>query len=185
MRLANGRLLVGPDNGLLWPAAEQAGGVTEAVDIACSPYRLQPVSATFHGRDIFAPVAAGLADGVALADVGERCDPGELVRLVLPVPRLEDRMLVAHAVYVDRFGKVQLDAPHVGSGLEPGRGVTLELPSGETHRALFVATFADVAQGELLVYEDAHRMLAVAINRGNAAERLGIVVDDELAMRSE
>src|SRR5437660_9297243 len=60
LRVSDERLLVGPDNGLLWLAADQAGGVVEAVDIARSPFRLEPVSATFHGRDIFAPVAARL-----------------------------------------------------------------------------------------------------------------------------
>ena len=78
---ADGRALVGPDNGLLWLAAERAGGVIEAVDIGRSPFALEPVSATFHGRDIFAPVAARLAAGVALAEVGEACDPEALMRL--------------------------------------------------------------------------------------------------------
>src|SRR5919199_3156705 len=64
------RLLVGPDNGLLLPAAERFGGVAEAVDVSASPWRLEPVSATFHGRDVFAPVAARLAGGAALAEAG-------------------------------------------------------------------------------------------------------------------
>ena len=64
---ARDRLLVGPDNGLLMPAAEHLGGVEEAVDLASSPWRLEPVSATFHGRDVFAPVAAHLALGEPLA----------------------------------------------------------------------------------------------------------------------
>jgi hypothetical protein len=84
LRLADERVLVGPDNGLLWLAAEQSEGVVEAVDIARSPYRLEPVSATFHGRDIFAPVAARLAAGAPLAESGDPLDPTELVRLELP-----------------------------------------------------------------------------------------------------
>lgn len=64
LRTADGdRLLVGPDNGLLMPAAARLAGVSEAVDIGASPERLEPVSRTFHGRDIFAPVAAALAGG--------------------------------------------------------------------------------------------------------------------------
>src|SRR5436309_1170991 len=81
IRAGDGRLMVGPDNGLLWLAAEQAGGVIEAADIAHSRHGLEPVSATFHGRDIFAPVAAHLAAGVALADVGQPIDPDDLVRI--------------------------------------------------------------------------------------------------------
>ena len=78
------RLLVGPDNGLLLPAADRFGWVTEAVEISTSSWRLEPVSATFHGRDLFAPVAARLAAGEALADAGTPLDPEELVRLELP-----------------------------------------------------------------------------------------------------
>src|SRR5947209_4145145 len=104
LRAGDGRQMVGPDNGLLMLAADACGGVTEAVDISRSPFRLEPVSATFHGRDIFAPVAARLAAGVPLAEAGEPSDPDELVRLDLPRPDLrEDGVLVAHAAYIDRF----------------------------------------------------------------------------------
>src|SRR5947209_19883708 len=78
LRAGDGRRLVGPDNGLLWPAAQRCGGVLEAADIAHSRFRLQPVSATFHGRDIFAPVAAQLAAGAVIAEVGDPLDPDEL-----------------------------------------------------------------------------------------------------------
>src|SRR5579859_4186141 len=70
LRAADDRLLVGPDNGVLWLAAHASGGVVEAADIVRSPFRLEPVSATFHGRDIFAPVAAHLAAGASLAQAG-------------------------------------------------------------------------------------------------------------------
>ena len=80
------RLLVGPDNGLLSLAAERFGGAVEAADVGRSRWRLQPVSATFHGRDIFAPVAARLAAGEPLAEAGDPCDPDDLVRIALPSP---------------------------------------------------------------------------------------------------
>ena len=186
LRLADDRLLVGPDNGLLALAAEFAGGVVEAVDIAHSPFRLEPVAATFHGRDIFAPVAARLADGAQLAEAGEPCDPDELIGLTLPRPRTEDGVLIAHAVYIDRFGNVQLNVGHedlADSGLKMGHSAHLELSSGTSHQAVFARTFADVGVDELLVYEDAYRRLAVAINHGSAAARLGLAVDDELRIR--
>src|SRR4051794_3966480 len=69
------RILVGPDNGLLMLAAERLGGVVEAIDIGRSPHRLEPVSATFHGRDIFSPVAATLAAGPAPAAAGRPRPP--------------------------------------------------------------------------------------------------------------
>jgi S-adenosylmethionine hydrolase len=184
LRLTDDRVLVGPDNGLLWPAASAAGGVADAVDIARSKYRLEPVSATFHGRDIFAPVAAHLAAGVAIGEVGDPCDADELVGLELPVPRLEGDVVIAHAVHVDRFGNVQLDLGAedlVRFGLKLGHAV--ELDAGTIFEARYVRTFADVNPGELLVYEDAYRLLAVAVNHGSAIDRIGLAVDDELRIR--
>src|SRR3954465_3781117 len=104
------RLLVGPDNGLLLAAAERFGGCVEAVEISHSPWRLEPVSATFHGRDLFAPVAARLAAGEPFGEGGEPFDPAELAGLELPSAHVEDGELVAHALTADRFGNLLLDA---------------------------------------------------------------------------
>ena len=184
LRAADGRVMVGPDNGLLMLAADACGGVVETVDISGSAFRLEPVSATFHGRDIFAPVAARLAAGASLADAGTPYEPDALVRLDLPRASLQDDgALVAHAAYVDRFGNVQLNVGHeqlAAAGLKLGHSVAVRVDSGATHRAVFVRTFADVELGELLVYEDAYRRLAVAVSHGNAAARLGVEVDEEL-----
>jgi len=179
LRLRDARLLVGPDNGLLSLAAEQGGGVVEAVEIGRSPFRLKPVSATFHGRDIFAPVAAHLAAGMPLGEAGEPYDADALIKVELPRAHVEQGVLVAHAVYVDAFGNVQLDASHedlAELGLELGGGVLL----GGGHEAHYARTFADASPGELIVYEDSARTLAVAVSHGSAAERLGLGVDAEL-----
>jgi S-adenosylmethionine hydrolase len=188
LRTADDRLLVGPDNGLLWLAADAAGGVLEVVDIAGSPWRLEPVSATFHGRDIFAPVAGRLAAGEPLARAGEPGDPEQLVKLELPRPHWDHSALVAAAIYVDRFGNVQLNANHedlVGADLGVGLGTLVELEAGThgRHRAHYVRTFADVEAGELLLYEDADGTLAVAVSQGSATERLGLAVGDALWIR--
>jgi S-adenosyl-L-methionine hydrolase (adenosine-forming) len=167
------RLLVGPDNGLLIPAAERFGGISEAVEISSSPWRLEPVSATFHGRDVFAPVAAHLAAGEELELAGAPLDPSELVRLELPRPRLDaDGVLIAHVVDVDWFGNVGLDASHVDLAIEPGHDVVLSLPERSV-RACFVRTFAEVAAGELLLYVDSSGTLSLAVNGGEAASELG------------
>jgi S-adenosylmethionine hydrolase len=178
----DGRLLVGPDNGVLSLAAERFGGVVEAMDVGRSPWRLEPVSATFHGRDIFAPVAARLAGGAPLAEAGEPCDADSLARIELPTPQADDGALTAHALAVDRFGNVILDATHEdldGSGIKLGRPVELEV-GPQRFTAWYAVTFADVRAGELLVYEDAYRTLAVAVNRGNAAQLLGLQAGGEL-----
>ena len=176
------RLLVGPDNGLLLPAAERFGGVAEAVEIGRSPHRLHPVSATFHGRDLFAPVAAHLAAGAPLAEAGEPLDPDELVELELPTGRLEGDEVVAHVLALDRYGNVTLDAEHAllaRSGLRLGQEVCVEA-AGREHTAVYARAFTDVAEGEMLLYEDAYRTLALAINRGSAADVLGVPLDAEL-----
>jgi S-adenosyl-L-methionine hydrolase (adenosine-forming) len=181
VRTADERLLVGPDNGLLSLAAERAGGVVEAVDIGRSPFALPFVSATFHGRDIFAPVAARLAGGAALADAGEPCDPEGLVALELPVARVEGGFLVAHVLYVDRFGNVQLDVEE--PSFELGAVVEVVIGSGRSERARYVRTFADADAGELILLDDSYRRLAVAVNGGDAAAKLDLAVDDELRIR--
>ncbi len=183
LRLADDRMLVGPDNGLLSPAAEAGGGAVEAVEIATSPFRLEPVSATFHGRDIFAPVAARLAAGAPLADAGRPCDPELLVRLSLPRPRRDEGAFVSHVLYVDRFGNVVRDGEHddlADSGVKLGHRAELMLPSGGLEEAQFARTFADVDPGQLLIYEDASRRLALAVSHGDAADRLRLSVDDEV-----
>ncbi|HTN25785.1 MAG TPA: SAM-dependent chlorinase/fluorinase [Solirubrobacteraceae bacterium] len=172
------RLLVGPDNGLLMPAAARFGGVVEAVDVGRSPLRLEPVSASFHGRDVFAPVAAGLAAGTPLAATGEPLDPDELVALELPRARPTGDGLLAHVLQADRYGNVVLDAEHAqlaGSGLRLGHAVTVN-----GRPALYATTFADVPAGALLLYEDGYRTLALAVNRGSALAELGLALDGEV-----
>lgn len=186
IRCGDGRLLVGPDNGLLWPAARAAGGPVQVVDIAQSGFRLQPLSATFHGRDIFAPVAAALAGGAELADAGEPVDPDALVALELPESRREGADLVAHVRYVDRFGNLQLNVRHddvSGTGLRLGHRARIVPVHGEPRAVEYVRTFADAGHGELLLYEDAQRRLALAVNNGDAAAELGLGLDDELRLR--
>jgi S-adenosyl-L-methionine hydrolase (adenosine-forming) len=183
---AEDRLLVGPDNGLLMLAADRLGGVVEAVDIGQSRERLQPVSRTFHGRDIFAPAAAALAAGEELAAVGRPLPVGELRRLELPSARILDGALAAHVLRCDHFGNLILDAsPDLldAAGGRPGEAVTVA-HAGRAHSARYGATFADVAAGELVIYQDAERMIALAVNHGSAAELLGAARDDELIVRA-
>ncbi len=178
------RILVGPDNGVLALAIERFGGPREAVDLTASPCRLQPVTATFHGRDIFAPVAAGLAGGAELAEVGEPIDPASLTRLELPQPRVYADRVVAHVLYVDRFGNVTLNLDHEelsSTFLRLGHRVAVD--TGQTTVAVpFARTFADVGEGQGLLYEDSARTLALAVNRESAAEMLGLGPDDEVTL---
>jgi S-adenosylmethionine hydrolase len=173
LALGGGRVLVGPDNGLLWPAATAAGGVAEAVDIGGSPFCLEPVSATFHGRDIFCPVAARLAAGASLLEAGERLPADELVALELPQARLERGVLIAHVLYADRFGNLQLDAGAAPARFRAGQRLSVRAGS-HSFECPYVRTFADVDPGGLLLYEDSYGRLALAVRGGSAAERLGL-----------
>ena len=177
-----GRILVGPDNGLLVLALERFGGAAEAVDISRSAHRLEPSSATFHGRDLFAPVTAHLAAGASLAEAGDPIDAAELTTLHIPsAQRDADGGFVAHALAFDRFGNVMLDVEHaelVGSGLKLGHRVAIN-----DELAHYARTFTDVPPGELLLYEDAYRTLALAVNRGSAALHLGLKLDSEVRIR--
>ena len=185
LRTADGRILVGPDNGLLSLAWAHCGGVELAVDVSRSPHRLEPVSATFHGRDVFAPVGAHLAHGAELADAGDPLDPDELAVIELPESRVEDGALVAHVLVTDRFGNASLNVGHealAGTGITLGARVLLEA-NDRTEEATYAHTFADVPPGSLIVYQNAYRALALAVNRGSAAAELGLAPDAEVRLR--
>jgi S-adenosyl-L-methionine hydrolase (adenosine-forming) len=174
LRDRGGRLYVGPDNGLLLPAADAMGGVDAAHVLTNPAYAVEPVSRTFHGRDLFAPAAAHLALGVALEELGPPLDPDALVRLDLPEPLLEGDRIGAVVLDVDRYGNMQLNLTRrelETVGIEPGTRIELEF-QGERYYATAARTFADARPGDIILYEDSYRNIAVAINRGNAAELL-------------
>jgi S-adenosylmethionine hydrolase len=179
-----GRVLVGPDNGLLGPAAERLGGVTRAVDISDTPERLHPTSGTFHGRDVFAPVAAALAAGAPLQALGKPIDIDALVALALPRAKAVERGLLAHALHRDGFGNLALDVSReqlLELGLSPESALVVE--RGALRRpARWLSAFAQAPAGELLLYEDSWGMLALAVNLGSAAELLGVHTGDELLL---
>ncbi len=183
--MEEGRFLVGPDNGLLAPAIERFGGAARAIDISRSPFRLEPVSATFHGRDLFAPVAAHIALGARLDEAGEKFEPSELTTLELPSAEVRDGEVVAHALHADRFGNVTLDLSAdqlAGGPLSAGGRVEVRAPDGR-FEARWVTTFADVGAGDVLLYEDSSRSMALSVNGGSAAGLLDLEPDAEVVLR--
>ena len=178
------RVYVGPDNGLLLVAADRLGGVSEAVEIVERAYMLDPVSHTFHGRDIFSPAAAHIASGVGLAELGPALDPVDLRRLEVPEPTVGEARIRATVLYIDRFGNVQLNvtAEHLGRiGVEPGNRVEVEV-GFERYFVFAARTFADARTGDIVLYEDAYANIALAINQGNAAQMFSVQVGDELRL---
>jgi S-adenosylmethionine hydrolase len=183
-------LLVGPDNGLLVPAAEALGGIRGAVHLSTQlhspPIGAASASATFDGRDLFAPAAALLATGTALARAGQPVDPGSLVRLPERVLRLGDGVCWTEVVDVDRFGNCALsmaaaDLDRIGASR--GSVVTAELPDGSLAELTFLRTFADAGQQEPLIYLDSTGRPAIAVNCGSAARRLHLAEGDVVVLR--
>jgi S-adenosylmethionine hydrolase len=185
VRTGDGRLLLGPDNGLLIPAAERVGGIDAAYEITNRRYALDTVSATFHGRDVFSPAAAHLSLGLDPADLGDAVSAEELVRLEIPRAEIGERRIRATCLYVDRFGniKLNLQVDQVEPlGIVPGRQVEVELAMDRFY-ALAARTFAEARPGEIVLYEDAYRNITLAISRGNAAETFGVRAGSEVRLR--
>ena len=175
LRDEGGRVFVGPDNGLLVPAAEAGGGVADAYELTNRDYALPCISRTFHGRDVFAPAAAHIARGVELAEFGAPLAPPELVRLDVPEPEIGSDRITAIVLYVDSFGNVQLNlttADLERVGIEPGKAVELVL-GPDRYYATAARTFADARQGDLILYVDAYHNVSLAISGGAAATLLG------------
>jgi S-adenosylmethionine hydrolase len=185
LRSGDGRLFVGPDNGLLVPAAERLGGIAAAHELANAEYALDTVSRTFHGRDLFSPAAAHLAAGVALDQLGPPLAVDVLARLDLPEPDVGENRIRATVLYIDRFGNVQLNLrrEHLQQAeVLPGTVIEVEL-SLDRYYAVAARTFADARKGDVILYEDSYRNIALAISGGNAAELFGAAPGQEVRIR--
>jgi S-adenosyl-L-methionine hydrolase (adenosine-forming) len=183
LRAESGAFLVGPDNGLLVPAAEALGGILEAVRLTNERYHVHPVSNTFHGRDVFAPAAAHLAAGVELSSLGEAVDPSSLVILSLPGVEKEHagKGVTARIISVDRYGNARLSVMQEESGLEYGAALRIDTGDGEMP-VRYLETFGSAKAGELVLVPDSHWRLSLAINKGNAAHALGLKVGGRVRM---
>jgi S-adenosylmethionine hydrolase len=169
-----GGVLVGPDNGLLPWAADALGGPIEAVELTNPAWLAPTVSRTFHGRDVFTPVAARIAFGADPADAGPQIDPNGLVRLPDPMVAAGQGWLEAEVLTVDRFGNVQLAAP---ATTLTGLGKLLSVGGV---RAIRGTTFGDAAPGGLVVFADSADRVAIAVNGGRAAVVLAVSPGDVL-----
>ena len=187
LRVARGDILIGPDNGLLPPGADTLGGLVEARAIENRALMLPVVTSSFHGRDIFAPVAAHLAAGTPFDEVGPSIDPASLVRLPVLRPEVRDGGLDSVVTHVLIFGNVTFagepaDLEAAIGPLVPGRSVRLEFPAHDgrptvSEVTIWEETFGRVPVGASLLMADSENHLSLADNQGNAAVRLGLVVD--------
>ena len=174
----SGALLVGPDNGLLSMAWEELGGAERAHAITSENVVLSPVSETFHGRDVFAPAAAHLAAGLALEGLGPPAEVGELAVVDLPRPMVAPGVVGARVVGIDGFGNVQLNA--TPRDLEAA-GLTGAVQIGSRHVPR-VGTFSDVEAGTPAAFVDSQGFLALAVNRGRAADLFALGRGDAVVL---
>jgi S-adenosyl-L-methionine hydrolase (adenosine-forming) len=173
---AGDSVFVGPDNGLLSWAVRASGGAARAFSLTNRDLWLAAVTATFHGRDIFMPVAAQLAGDVELTATGAEIDVTDLVTLPVPERLIRDSIAEGEVLTVDRFGNVQLtitasDAAEIG--LESG--ATALIRCGRHQMTVpYRDMFGAVAPGELVAYADSAGLVSIAVNGGDAAQRLGL-----------
>ena len=184
LRTESGALMVGPDNGLLVAAAESLDGISGAVDLTEEGFHLHPISNTFHGRDVFAPVAAHLATGVGISDLGEAVAPASLTRLGPgSTPQDEDGGLTTRILSIDHFGNARLSVTTDESGLAYGDALKVDAGDGEMS-VRYVETFGSARAGELVLVPDSHWRLSLTVNKGNAAQALSLKVGGTVRLLS-
>jgi S-adenosylmethionine hydrolase len=194
LRVARGDVLIGPDNGLLIAAAEALGGITEARSIENRDLMLRVISSSFHGRDIFSPVAAHLAAGVPYERVGPTASIDGLVRLPAVRPTVHEGALATSIVQILIFGNVTLagtpaDLEAAIGPLDPGRRLVLDFPAHAgagaiEEQTVWERTFGRVPIGASLLMADSEGHLSFADNQGDAAARLGLVLDRPALIRA-
>lgn len=180
-----GDFLVGPDNGLLMPAAARLGGITRAHLLENPNYSLSPVSSSFHGRDVFAPAAAHLADRLAIEELGRAVDPRRLMEMEWPVPEIQPGLLRSSAIYLDTFGNVKLsaladDLQAALPGLRAGEPLLIRVGDGEGARqltAVWATTFGSVPTGAPLLTADSYGRTSLAVHQGSAAAAYEVQLD--------
>jgi hypothetical protein len=169
-------ILIGPDNGLLSWAIAAKGGPGRVIQLTNGDLWLSPVSPTFHGRDIFMPVAAHLAGGADLASAGSQIDPADLVTLPSPTSRVSEGEAEGEVMSVDRFGNVQLSIPAADAGrLGISFGSPVVVRCGRRQLTVpYLETFAAVAPGEVVAFTDSAGLISLAVSAGDAAQELGL-----------
>jgi S-adenosylmethionine hydrolase len=173
-------VLVGPDNGLLAPAVSMVGGATRAVELTEVAYQLAAPGPTFAGRDVFAPAAAHLCNGVELLELGPELDVHGLTPAMIPITREEDGTLVAEVLWTDAFGNLQLN---VDPDEIEGFGDRIELRfEGRVRTGIRRETYAQIPVGEVGLVVDSYGLVSIAADRTSAAEELGIATGDEVVL---
>ena len=176
------RILLAPDNGLL--SLAMANAWTEEIrtfDLSVAMQARDKVAHTFHGRDVFAPLAAWLALGGDPASLGTEVDPAELVAPQWASPEVETGRAVGHVLHIDRFGNCVLS---LSTGTLPAAG-RFQMVSPAHGELAFSLTYADMPDGRPGLLEGSQGFLEIAINQRSAARQLGLSMGDRVELRWE
>lgn len=180
-----GDYLIGPDNGLLVETAEQLGGIIQVVELTHQEFHHQPVSNTFHARDIFCPAAAHISHGVSLHLLGDTVDPATLVRLPARIAAMDGGTLHTAVATVNEYGTLALTAAgEMLTALGSPRAVRVRL-GDRRFGARVVRTFGEADQGETVLLIDSYGQLSLARNCADLAASLGLSRTDRPAVSIE
>jgi hypothetical protein len=183
---SRGDYLVGPDNGVLIPAAMRLGGIRKVVAIGSEKYIQKPVSPTFHGRDVFCPVAAHLANGVSIEEFGRAIPEEKLVSAPYTAARIEKNNLIGEVIHINKHNF------NVYSNIYSEQLQQLKISFGDEIVATigrhklsckFLKTFGEVKKGEELLYIDDYGHLAIGINQGFFGKKYSVSIGEKFEIK--
>ncbi len=174
---------IGPDNGVLLPAAKD-DGIVKIINLSNKTFFLNPVSYTFHGRDIFAPCAAYLSLGINIDTFGERLNIGDVEDLSLNIIDKYSDHIVAEVIHIDKFGNLVLNVRGevLLNRVKFGDLVQLNV-HGKEVSVKFVRTFSEVSKHSPCLYIDSFGLLELGVNMGNAREFFKLNIGDKICLR--
>lgn len=174
-------IFVGPDNGVLYPAIID-DGVVEIINITNEKFFLKPVSNTFHGRDIFAPVAAYISLGVDYRVLGEKLSLDEIVEYELKLQSFKPS-ICGEVIYIDKFGNVVLNISYPDFNLSEHFSYAEIRVNNKRFNVKVGRSFSDVEEGDLVLYVNSFGLLEIGVNTGNAAKVLGVRLGDDVCLK--
>lgn len=176
--VTNTHVLVGPDNGLLIPCAEELGEYT-VYEIKNPNVMLKNVSNTFHGRDVFTPVAAHILNGIYFEEIGPVVK--DYIKLDFGVPEITEKTVTGKIIYKDGFGNIitNIEFDKIKKSLVYNKKIMMFIGKKRV-QVPFVKTYSEVKAGEMLATIGSNNYLEISMNQGNAFEKLGIKVDDDI-----
>jgi hypothetical protein len=174
------QVLVGPDNGILLPTAHLLGDFT-VYEITNPKYMIHPLSRTFHGRDIFAPVAAYITRGVPFRDIGTITT--HYVDLQFTIGENRGDRIIGKILYIDRFGNLITNIPEDILPKDMGqKKISLISDNRHWEQIPFVASYGFTKPGELLLTIGSNHFVEFSINQGNAAQIVGLKEDEDIEL---